>query len=169
MSPHMLRPFSSRQLSLVEGGGRVVVFSVLGGRYAGPSVMVHVPTLVRRVLELPRSITTVVFVDEPVPDPSTVWTIDHMIAAFEELDADALVQYVSAMEAVKRANGDVLVEGIERSSLLAIRSPEVIDRQALDEAVSRITGELWVSPTALVAASGGKIALYGGSPALVRS
>ncbi len=165
----MLRPFNSRQLHLVEGGGRVVVFSVLGGRYAGPSVMVHVPTLVHRVLELPRSIATVVFVDEPVPDPSTVWTIDHMIAAFEELDADALVQYVAAMEAVKRANGDVLVEGIERSSLLAIRSPEVIDRRALDEAVSRITGELWVSPTALVAASGGKIAPYGGSSALVRS
>lgn len=168
MSPHLLRPFNSRQLSLVEGDGRVVVFSVLGGRCAGPSVMVHAPTLVRRVSDLPRSIATVVFVDEPVPDASTVSTIDDMLAAYEGLDADVLVQYVAAMEAVKRVDGDELAEGIDRSSLVAIRCPEVTDRQALDQAVSRITEELWVSPTALVAAIGGKVALFGGSPVLVR-
>lgn len=164
MSLHMLRPFSSRQLHLVEGDGRVVVFSVLGDRYVGPSVMVHAPTLVHRVSDLPRSITKVVFVDEPVPDASTVSTIDDMIEAFEKLDADALVQYVTATEAIKRVDGDDLAEGIDRSSLISIRSPEVIDRLALDRAVSRISGAPWVNTTSLIAAIGGKIAIYSGPP-----
>jgi len=160
MSPHMLRPFSSRQLGLVEGDGCVVVFGVLGGRYAGPSAMVHAPTLMRRMSDLPRSIATVVYIDKPVPDASTVSTIDDMIAAFDRLDADVLVQYVAATEAVKRVDDEKVVEGIDRTSLLAIRCPEVTDREALDRAVSRITDELWVSPTALIAAMGGKVALY---------
>ena len=160
----MLRPFSSRQLHLVEGDGQVVVFSVLGDRYAGPSVMVHAPTLVHRVADLSPSITKVVFVDEPVPDPSTVSTIDDMIEAFEKMDADALVQYVTAMEAIKRVDGDDLAVGVDRSSLVSIRSPEVIDRLALDRAVSRITGAAWVNATSLIAAIGGKIAIYSGPP-----
>ena len=164
MSLHMLRPFNSRQLHLVEGDGRVVVFSVLGDRYAGPSVMVHAPTLVHRVSNLAGSITKVVFVDEPIPDPSTVSIIDDMIATFEELEVDALVQCLTAMEAVKRVDGDYLVEGVDRSSLTSIRSPEVIDRLALDRAVSRVRGALWVNATALIAAIGGKIAIYSGPP-----
>ena len=160
----MLRPFNSRQLYLVEGDGRVVVFGVLGGRYAGHSVMVHAPTLVHRMSNLARSITKVVFVDEPIPESSTVSTIDDMIATFEELEVDALVQCVTAKEAVKRVDGDHLVEGIDRSSLTSIRSPEVIDRLAFDRAVTRVGGAQWVNATSLIAAIGGKIARYSGPP-----
>lgn len=162
MSPHLLRQFSSRQLSLVEGDGQVVAFGVLGGRYVGPSVEVHAPTLTHRVNELPRTIRTVVFFDEPVPDAATVSTIDDMLAVYEQLAVDALVQYVAATEAVKRVEDDLVAEGIDRSALVAIRCPEVIDRLALDRAVRALTDELWVNPTARVAEVGGAVALYGG-------
>ena len=163
-SPHLLRPFSSRQLSLVEGEGRVVAFGVLGGRYAGPSVEVHAPTLIRRVTELPRSIATVVFFDEPVPDGATVATIDDMLAVFvESSGVEALIQYVAATEAVKRVDSGVVEEGIDRSALVAVRCPEVIDRRSLEEALPVIGDRIWVNPTAMVATAGGRVALYGGA------
>jgi hypothetical protein len=55
-----------------------------------------------------------------------------------------------------------VAEGIDRSALVAIRCPEVIDRLALDRAVRALTDELWVNPTARVAEVGGAVALYGG-------
>lgn len=161
MSPHLLRPFSSRQLSLVEGDGQVMAFGVLGGRYSGPSVEVHAPTLIKRVQDLPKSIHTVVFFDEPVPDAATVSTIDDMLAVFEQLEVDVLTQYVAATEAVKRVEGDIVAEGIDRSALVAIRCPEVIRREALDRAVEALADELWVNPTARVAHAGGAVAFYG--------
>lgn len=169
-SPHLLRPFSSRQLSLVEGEGRVVAFGVLGGRYSGPSVEVHAPTLLRRVTELPRSIATVVFFDEPVPDGATVGTIDDMLAVYAETDdIEVLIQYVPATEAVKRVDAGVVEEGIDRSSLVAVRCPEVIDRRALEASLPGIEDRIWVNPTALVATAGGRVALYGGARASHRT
>lgn len=162
VSPHLLRPFSSRQLALVSGEGQVTVFAVLGGRFAGPSVQVHVPTLARRVEELSRHIDTVVFVDEPVPDAAVVALVDDMLAVFEDLDADVLAQHVPATEAVKRIHGDTVAEGIDRSSLAAVRAPEVIRRPALERAVGAVGEELWVNPTALVARTGGRVAFYRG-------
>jgi hypothetical protein len=138
-----------------------MAFGVLGGRYVGPSVQVHAPTLIKRVRDLPRSIRTVVFFDEPVPDAATVSTIDDMLAEYEELEVDVLAPYVAATEAVKRVQGEVVAEGIDRSSLVSIRCPEIIDRSTLDQAVTRLADELWVNPTALVATHGGRIELYG--------
>ena len=160
-SPHLLRPFTSRQLALVEGDGRVMAFGVLGGRYVGPSVQVHAPTLIKRVRDLPRSIDTVVFFDEPVPDAAMVSTIDDMLAAYAQLEVDVLVPYVAATEAVKRVQGEVVAEGIDRSSLVSIRCPEIIDRSVLDRTVTALGDELWVNPTALIAGRGGRIELYG--------
>lgn len=145
-----------------------MVFSVLGGRFAGPSVLVHVPTLVRRVRELPRYIDTVVFVDEPVPDGALVATVDDMVAAFGSADLDVLAQYVPATEAVKRVDGMVVAEGIDRSSLVAVRCPEVIRRSTLEKAVSEVGEQMWVNPAALVVASGGKIGFYEGPRAAIR-
>jgi hypothetical protein len=160
-SPHLLRPFSSRQLSLVAGDGKVLVFAVLGGRFAGPSVQVHVPTLARRVQQLPQSIDTVVFIDEPVPDGAVVAAIDDMLVAFEDSSADAMAHFTPATEAVKRVEGSVVVEGIDRSVLVSVRSPEVIRKPALRRAVELIGSVQWVNPTALVAAHGATVELYG--------
>ncbi len=156
----MLRPFSSRQLSLVSGEGRVMVFAALGGRYAGPSTEVHGPTLARRVEELPRHIDTVVFIDAPVPDGALVDLIDDMVTAFGDADADVLVRSVPATEAVKRVHGHQVVEGIDRSRLVAVRAPEVVRRTALDHSIGHLGDRLWVNPTGLVAATGGRVALF---------
>lgn len=141
----------------------VVAFSVLGGRYAGPSVEVHAPTLIRRVRELPRSINTVVFFDEPIPDGATVATIDEMLAGFAARRVDVLVQAVAATEAVKRVEGGLVAEGIDRTALVAVRCPEVMDRAVLDRALDGIGERMWVNPTALVAAVGGSIAVHSGA------
>jgi len=169
-SPHLLRPFSSRQLSLVADDGRVVCFAVLGGRYVGPSVQVHAPTLVKRISELPEAIETVVFFDEPVPDAATLATIDDMLAVFAQADAEVLASYAVTTEAVKRVDTrGVAVEGVDRASLVSIRCPEVIDRQALMLAWDDLDDQLWVNPTSLVAARGGRVRLYDRSGVSTRS
>lgn len=159
-SPHLLRPFSSRQLSLVAGDGQVMVFAVLGGRFAGPSVEVHVPTLIHRIQTLPRHIHTLVFVDEPVPDAAVVALVDDMVDEFLNTEVDVLCQQVAANEAVKRVTGDRVVEGIDRSALVAVRAPEVIRRDTLERAVAAVVDRQWVNPTALVAGAGGRIRFY---------
>ena len=161
VSPHLLRPFTARQLSLVEGEGRVLAFSVLGGRFVGPSVQVHAPTLAHRVVHLPEQIDTVVFFDEPVPDAAMVSLVDDMLEAFDRVPAEVLARYSDATEAVKRVAGGVVVEGIDRSSLVVVRCPEVIGREALERAVASLSDEMWVNPTALAAASGASVSIYG--------
>lgn len=160
VSPHLLRPFSSRQLSLVSGDGRVMVFASLGGRWQGPTTEVHGPTLARRITDLPGDIDTVVFIDEPVPDGVTVGLIDDMVHAFDDHPADILVRYVPATEAVKRVDGPLVVEGIDRSRLVAVRAPEVISREAMANGISALGNRLWVNPTALAASTGAVVGLY---------
>jgi len=160
-SPHLLRPFTSRQLSLVEGDGRVMAFGVLGGRYAGSTVQVHAPTLALRVTQLPASISTVVFFDDPMPDGATVATIDDMLAEYEHIETDVLVQHVAATEAVKRVEDGFVREGIDRSRLVALRCPEVMDRALLTRAIETIGEHTWVNPTALMAGIGARLALFG--------
>jgi len=63
-SPHLLRPFPSRQLGLIEGDDRVVVFGVLGGRRLGSTILVHSPTLLLRLDQLNDGVDLVVFVED---------------------------------------------------------------------------------------------------------
>lgn len=156
-SPHLLRPFPARQLGLVEGDDRVLVFGVLGGRYSGPTPLAHLPTLRRRCAELNAQVEILVFVDEPQPDAATVARIDDMLAEFE--DGDALVCYQPATEAMKVIESGKVVRGVDRSSLLAVRSPEVVRRRALERAMEGAT-DTWVNPTGLIADSGGDIRLF---------
>lgn len=157
-SPHLLRPFSARQLSLLEDD--IVTFAVLGGRFAGPSVQAHAPSLIRRISALAPSIHTVVFIDVAVPDAAILATIDDMLAEFARSPADVLASYVPATEAVKRVEGNLITEGITRNALVSIRCPEVIERQALSSAVQQLGDRQWVNPTAVVAANGGAVQLY---------
>lgn len=157
-SPHLLRPFSARQLSLLDDD--VVTFAVLGGRFAGPSVQAHAPSLIRRITGLPHSIHTVVFIDVPVPDAAILATIDDMLAEFAQNPTDVLASYVPATEAVKRVEEGRIAEGITRNALVSIRCPEVISRRALSAGVDQLGDRQWVNPTAIVAANGGKVRLY---------
>ncbi|MDX1448030.1 MAG: hypothetical protein R3246_03110, partial [Acidimicrobiia bacterium] len=136
---HMIRPFSARQLHLVAGDGLVEAFAVLGGQTRGPSVDVHVPTLRRRMRDLARHIRTIVFFDEPVPDGPLVALIDDMVEDFVgDASLDVLAMGVPATEAVKWVEDDVIVSEVDRSRLVRVRCPEVVDRAALDEALEDV-------------------------------
>lgn len=163
-SPHLLRPFPSRQLGLIEGDDRVVVFGVLGGRRLGSTILVHSPTLLLRLDQLNEAVELVVFVEDSPPDAATIATIDDMLAAMGP--EDGLVQFQLAAEAVKLTKASqahtlhFIGQGIDRSTLVSFRPPEVLRAAALVAAVSEPPTELWVNPAGLVAASGGTIATH---------
>jgi hypothetical protein len=160
-SPHLLRPYTAAQLSLVSGDERVAVLAALGNRYAGPSVLVHVPTARSRLDWLSGQVEVVVFVDEPIPEPATVSRIDDMLTVFPDLGVDALTQWLPATEALKSTRNGVIQRGIDRSGVATVRCPEVIRRpilaRALDEAGD---DETWLNPTAAVAAIGGSVTFF---------
>ncbi|HSL24703.1 MAG TPA: hypothetical protein VLA54_00365 [Acidimicrobiia bacterium] len=157
-SPHLLRPFPSRQLGLVEGDDRTMAFGVLGGRRAGVTVLVHVPTLLRRMNDLAPDIGVVVFFEDATPDAATVARIDDMLAALGA--EDGLVQFQMAAEAIKLREGDLLVRSVDRSQLVSFRPPEVLKRKALERALEPPPPDLWVDPAGLVAHAGGRIGLF---------
>lgn len=159
-SPHLLRPFSARQLSLVSGGDRVMAFAILGGNFRGPSAQVHAPTLVRRTRDLPSDTEVVVFFDVPVPDAAMVSTIDDMISVLEETELEVLAVPVPATEAVKRVGGGLVAEGIDRSALVSLRCPVAIRRNALESVVAAVGQEPWVDICQLAAAHGSRIGFY---------
>jgi hypothetical protein len=135
-----------------------MVLSALGGRHLGPSLQVHAPTLISRVASTLARTDVVVFIDEPLPDAATVNVIDSMLDEFGS--ECGLVRSVAATEAVKRLEGGVVAEGIDRSSLFSPRPPEIIRRACLDNAVMSLTDQQWVSPSALVLSHGGKIRTF---------
>jgi 2-C-methyl-D-erythritol 4-phosphate cytidylyltransferase len=121
-------------------------------------MLAHVPTLKRRISEVPPEIKVAVFVDEPTPHSTTVARIDDMLAVFE--DADAMVCFRRPTEALKEVVGGTVVRGVDRSQLAAVVSPEVILCSTLQKALEQERPELWVNPTALVAAIGGRIKFF---------
>lgn len=159
-TPHLLRPYTASQLSLVHGDERVVVFGVAGGRYAGPSVLVHLPTLRSRLDWLAPSVDTVVFIDEILPEPSTVSRIDDMLAVFPSVGAEALTQSLPATEALKQISDGVVERGVDRSAVFAVRGPEVTDRPTLTRGLEMASVEGWASPASLVGRAGGRIAFF---------
>lgn len=156
----MLRPFSARQLHLVAGDGRVEAFAVLGDRWRGTAVDVHVPTLRRRMRDLSADIETVVFFDEPFPDGALVALIDDMVEAFDRVDCDVLAYAVPATEAVKWVEEAIVVRAIDRSSLVSVRCPEVIGRARLEAALDGMGDAMWANPTEMVVADGGSLSLF---------
>lgn len=136
-----------------------MVLAALGGRYLGPSLQVHAPTLLSRVASTVSRTDVVVFIDDPVPDHATISVVEAML---DELgDEAALVRSVPATEAVKRLGPDgVVAEGIERPSLFSPKPPEVIRTWALARAVEHLGDEAWVCPSALVAGAGLSVRVF---------
>ncbi len=159
-SPHLLRPYTATQLGLVAGEEEVAVLCATSGRFAGPSVLVHLPTARTRLDWLSSGVEVVVFLDEPHPDPATTSTIDDMLAAFAETDAAALTRWSPVTEALKVEKDRMILRGIDRGSVVAVRCPEVIARDALTVAMETAGAEQWVNPTAEVSRSGGKVRLF---------
>lgn len=135
-------------------------FAVLGDHGTGPSVSVHVPTLRRRMRDLPSHIRTVVFFDEPVPDGALVALIDDMVDEFTESSDDVLALGMAATEAVKWVEDGFIVSDVDRSRLVTVRCPEVVRRDVLDEALETLVDQTWVNPTHLVVSRGGTLRIY---------
>lgn len=160
VTPHDLE---SSDLGL---GSDVVAFRVNpSDDQPGPGTMVHVETLARKLAELPARVGVVVFIDgeESLGDRAVLHQMKAMLTEYAKRKVHALVRHVMATEAVKQVEGDVVTTGVDRSSLVAVRSPEVIDRTVLERALVAVGDRIWVSPTALVAAVGGVVALFAGS------
>jgi hypothetical protein len=160
MSPHLLRPYSPRQLGLVEGNERLMVFASMSPYTAGPSLVVHAPTLSRRLAELPHLVEVVAFIGGPVPDLPMLAHLDDMVGYFEQIDTDCLVDYVAVTEAIKEVEGDRVVRGIPRGPLVSFRPPEVMTRPSIEAALDKSTLQAWVDPASLVVAAAGRITLY---------
>ena len=156
----MIRPFSARQLHLVAGDGQVEAFAVLGDHRRGPSLEVHVPTLRRRMRDLANHIRILVFFDEPIPDGALVALIDDMVEAFAESAAQVLAIGAPFTEAVKWVEGGFVVGEVDRSRLVTVRCPEVVDRDALETALSTLDDEVWVNPASLVVSAGGSLRIF---------
>jgi hypothetical protein len=116
-----------------------------------------------RLSQLGDEVDLVVFVEES-PDAGVVAVIDDMLAAIGS--EDGLVQYEMVTEAIKLTRGQLLSHGIDRSTLVSFRPPEVIRAVALLAAVADPPPGLWVNPAGLVAANGGRIETYPPMPFL---
>lgn len=135
-----------------------MVLAALGGRYLGPSLQVHAPTLISRTQTTLSRSDVVVFIDEPIPDVATIHIIEAMLDEFGS--ECGLVRTVAATEAVKRLEGGVVAEGIDRSLLFSPKPPEIIRRACLDKAIRTLEDEQWVCPSALLLAVGGTIRAF---------
>lgn len=158
LSPHLLRPYTAQQLNLTRRSEKIMVLAALGGRYLGPSLQVHAPTLISRVHTTLSRSDVVVFIDEPLPDVATIHVIEAMLDEFGS--ECGLVRTVAATEAVKRLEKGVVAEGIDRSSLFSPRPPEVIRRACLEKAISTLEDQQWVCPSALILGQGGSIRTF---------
>jgi hypothetical protein len=158
--PHLLRAYTAAQLGLVAGDERVTVLGATTGRFAGPSVLVHLPTARSCLAGLLREVETVVVTDEPHPDPATLSIIDDMLAEFPDTGAAALTRWVPATEALKLERDGIIRVGVDRSTVVAVRCPEVIDRDALTRALDTAGAGVWINPTAEVARIGGRVRLF---------
>ena len=175
-SPDLLRVIPSRKLGLSADNDRVVVFGVLGGRWLGPTILVHSPTLLLRLDQVADAVDLVAFVEDSSFDAANVATITDMLAVMGS--EDGLVQFQVPAEAMKltRAAGSrdgtpptdgvapgspvFIRHGIDRSKLVSFRPPEVLRASALVSAVKIPPSELWVNPAGLIAARGGRIETY---------
>lgn len=138
----------------------MAAFAVLGDRHRGTSVDVHVPTLERRMRDLPAHIETVVFFDEPVPDGALVALIDDMVETFCDAGLDALAVGVPVTEAVKWVEGGRVVSEVDRTRLVTVRCPEVVRRSFLDRALTGVRDETWANPTELAVAAGATLRIF---------
>jgi hypothetical protein len=157
----MLRPFDPRQLGLWADPDEVKVYAVMGNRYAGPTLLVHTPTLMRRMTELSESIETLVFLDEPLPSRSTIEKADQMLAQFARRNLDAIAGYVGSTEALKRVDAERVLTGVDRSMVIAVASPLIVSRAKLDEALRELDDiPQWDCPFLLVARVGGDVGVF---------
>ena len=143
---------------------------VCGGMSRGNgavAVEVEVERLIEVLATIDAGADVVVFLtDEARDDPATVARVIGLVGALRAAPdrPAAATRRVPAVHAVKRVRDGVVVESVDRSTLNLLRSPEVIDRRALEEALGQLGSGAEpvpdanvINPTELVAAAGGEV------------
>ncbi len=106
----------------------------------------------RRDLDsLPADIDTIVFVGL-----GTEWLVPAMVERYSTADADALVAVRTVNEAVKRVHDGIVSTGLDRTGIVTVAGPEIVDRAALEAALSDPPDSI-IDPAAAVAAYGGRV------------
>lgn len=148
-----LQPVSAADVGLsADDAEQVVGFSVpVDSRRA--ALKVQAGELLSELADLPATIAIIVFLDDTAT--ATDVSIQRMVKNFRNLEVDALIPPIPATEAVKRIQNGFVVESINRATLNLLRTPEIVDRRALEQALVNVDGSQLVNPTELVASSGG--------------
>ena len=166
---HLLCPIPSHDLGPRGGDQRVVVFGVPGREHPGHDLRVHVQTLQVLLERLPGTVERLIFVEGSSVDSATARAIEDMLAAMGP--EDGLVQFQIPAEAIKlvkresdlsadRKSVRFIERGIDRTTLLAFRPPEVLRVSSLNRALMTSSVGEWIDPAGLVAAHGGMIETY---------
>lgn len=158
----LLRPLSAQRLGLNDA--KVVVFGVLGGQRAGPTLLVHGPTLLDQLRQMPDHLERVVFAAGSSVDSMTVASINAMLSVMGP--EDGLVQFQTAAEAIKLTRAGNATEGasgparmidrsIDRSTLVSFCPPEVLRVPALVGAAAGQINEKWATDEGTPSGRGG--------------
>ena len=117
---------------------------------------------VRRALAgLPDSVQTVLVHDAARP-LAPVELVDAVAAAVRD-GADAVVPALPVADTVKRVDGDVVVETLERTALRAVQTPQGFARAALEAAHLAAAGEEATDDAALVERLGRRVVVVPGA------
>lgn len=105
---------------------------------------------------LPSTVRTVGIVGSGQPPPGDEF--DAMAADLEK-GWDAVVSSRPVFEAVKTVEGGWVAGRLDRSELVSIVPPILIDREVLGGVLSHLSEGDWIDPIEAVVAGGGKVGL----------
>lgn len=112
--------------------------------------------------EIPDEAGLVALVDEDGADAVDPDTIGQMIARLTD-DMAAIVRGIPVTDALKRVEGRQLLGGVDRSGLFAPQTPQLIRREALDDALLAACGQLPSDPATLLVDCGHSVGVLWGS------
>jgi 2-C-methyl-D-erythritol 4-phosphate cytidylyltransferase len=83
---------------------------------------------------------------------------------------DAAVPGIPLADAVKRVNGETVIETIDRAGLVAVQTPQAFSAGALREALSALQQSVTdaVDCASLIEARGGRVRVVEGDPRLLK-
>ncbi len=105
---------------------------------------------------LSSTVRTVAIVGSEEPPPGNEF--DAMAADLER-SWDAVVSGRPVSEAVKVVKAGWVAGSLDRSGLISVVPPILIDREVLGGVLSDLSGDHWIDPIEAVIASGGKVGI----------
>ncbi|MPZ89241.1 MAG: hypothetical protein GEU81_14475 [Nitriliruptorales bacterium] len=112
---------------------------------------------------VPSSVQLVTFVEQEALEALGAPAVAEMLESLGDADA-AVVRGVPVTDALKRVQGALVRGGVDREGLLVPRTPQIIRRAALDEALEAVSGDDFDDPSVLLAATGHRVRVLRGAP-----